>query len=524
MRKNQCAPLFKIALLAGAAVATTALASSALETSQVASSQGVERCSSLLGRTFSGAVVEKADFVAAGQPLNSYVNSSAGVCRVRARLSPTTDSLIKIEVWLPSSWNGKLLGSGGSGFNGGLSFAKAFLPTAVKDGYVGLVTDAGHDFSLSAKWALGHPEKLVDFGWRANHQGVLAAKALTASYYGEAAKRAYFQGCSNGGRDALMLAQRHPEDYDAIIAGAPAYNWTALFAGFLQKSQISNVGPGARTLTPKLDLVRKAALDRCDKDDGVKDGLIGNPAQCRFDPKVLQCKSGDGPDCLTKPELRALRTIYRGAKGPNGQIVMAGPAVGSEYEWAAWFGSPTSAGAGAAADYYRNMVYGDPTWDPTKFNFDRDYPAATERVGATLNATTPDLKAFLSRGGRLLMYQGWDDAATAPGNTIAYFKAMRRASGAASTNQTRLFMAPGMAHCSGGKGPDTFDALGVLDAWVSGAKPPETLIASRYENSQAVSWGAQAKPLSTRPICAWPKTAHYKGSGPASEASSFICR
>lgn len=524
MRKTLRAPVFKVALLAGAVITTTVFAGSTPAVPQPASSPTLDRCSSLVGRGFAGAVVDKADFIAAGQPLNAHVSTSAGVCRVRARLSPVADSLIKIEVWLPTAWNGKLFGAGGFGFNGGLATAKGTLAVPVRDGYVGLVTDGGHDFSISAKWALGHPEKLVDFGWRANHQGVLAAKALTTFYYGEAAKRAYFQGCSNGGRDALMLAQRHPEDYDAIIAGAPAYNWTALFAGFLHKGQISNVVLGASTLTSKLELVRKAVLDRCDKDDGVKDGLVGNPARCRFDPKVLQCKLGEGPDCLTKLEVSAFRAIYQGSKGPKGQVVMAGPALGSEYEWAAWFASPTSGGVSGASDYYRNMVYGDPKWDPSKFTFDRDYPAATARVGSTLNATATDLRPFLARGGRLLMYQGWDDAATTAGSTIAYFKAMRRTSGAASASQTRLFMAPGVAHCTGGKGPDTFDALGALDAWVAQSKPPETLIASKYENGQEVGWGAQAKPLSTRRVCAWPKTPHYKGSGPATDAGNFICR
>ena len=524
MQKKQHAPLFKLALLAGLAVATSALARLTLEPSQTAASQGADRCSSLAGREFAGAVVDRVDFIAAGQPLNAHIKTSAGVCRVRAHVSPIVDSLTKIEIWLPTAWNGKLFGAGGFGFNGGLVTAKGSLAPPVRDGYVGLVTDAGHDFSLSAKWAVGHPEKLVDFGWRANHQGVLAAKALTTAYYGEPAKRAYFHGCSNGGRDGLMLAQRHPEDYDAIIVGAPAYNWTALFAGFLHKGQISNIGPGGSSLAPKFELVRKAVLDKCDKDDGVKDGLIGNPARCRFDPKVLQCKSDRGPDCLSKVEVGAFRAIYHGAKGPNGKVAMAGPALGSEYEWTGWFASPASGGVSGATDYYRNMVYGDPKWDPTAFKFERDYPAATARVGSALDATATDLRPFLTRSGRLLMYQGWDDAATTAGSTIAYFKAMRRASGSASANQTRLFMAPGVAHCAGGKGPDTFDALGALDGWVTQAKPPETMIASQYEDGQAVRWGAQAKPLSARPICAWPKTPHYKGSGPATDAKSFICR
>jgi feruloyl esterase len=479
-----------------------------------------------VGREFAGAVVEKADFVEPGQTVNSYgVKTSGGVCRVRARLSPVTDSSIKIEVWLPGAWNGKLFGYGGSGFNGNLTTAKGFLAAPVRDGYAAVVTDAGHDFSHLAKWSLGHPEKVIDFGWRANHLAAVSAKALTASYYGEPAKRAYFSGCSNGGRDALMLAQRHPEDYDAIISGAPAYNWTAVFAGYLQKQQmIASAVPGANTLIPKLALVRDAVLMKCDEADGLKDGLVANPAQCRFDPKVLQCKSQAASDCLTKNEVAVVKRVYQGAKGADGKVIMAGPAPGSEYEWAGWFASAQSSAPVAAADYFRHMVYGDPKWDPSSFVYERDYRESTRRVGPVLNATDTNLRPFLARGGKLLMYQGWDDAAIPGDKTIAYFTAMRRASGPAAAQQTRLFMAPGMAHCSGGKGPDTFDTLAALDAWVEQGKTPETMIASKYENSQAVAWGAEAKPLSTRPICAWPKSPRYKGAGPTTDASSFICR
>ena len=484
-----------------------------------------ERCTALAQRAFEGAAVESADFTPGGVDLNQQgVKSRNGVCRVRARLNPVPGSVIRMEIWLPADWNGKILGVGGSGFNGSLAYAKGALPVPARDGYAALVTDAGHDFNMMAPWALGQPEKIIDFGHRANHLGIVAAKALAASYYGTPAKRAYFHGCSNGGRDALMLAQRYPEDYDAIIAGAPAYNWTATFAMYLHYQQVSRVTPDAATIVPKLGLVHDAAINRCDAADGIKDGLIGNPATCRFDPRVLACKAVDGPNCLTRPEVAAVSSIYRGMRLRNGEVIMPGLPPGSEKDWAGWFAAANSMPPSAAADYYRNMVYGDPKWDAARFLLERDYREATRRVGPILNATNPDLRPFFARGGRLLMYHGWNDAALSANNTIAYFRAMRRTSGKTAADRTRLFMVPGMGHCSGGDGPDTFDALGAIDRWTERGTAPEQLVVAKYENSQAVAWGKQMTPIATRNICAWPKSPYYKGSGPSTDASSFLCR
>lgn len=516
---NRIAPLIRLTVLGCALTAASSAAS------QVMPFRADERCGALIGQAFAGSRVETAEFTRAGDELNAHgVKSTGGVCRVRARLSPVPDSVIRIEVWLPADWNGKIFGFGGSGFNGNFATAKGYLAVPARDGYAGVVTDAGHNFTLSATWALGHPEKVVDFGHRANHLGIVAAKALAASFYGAPVKRAYFHGCSNGGRDALMLAQRHPEDYDGVISGAPAYNWTATFAMYLHNQQVSRLAPGTGSIAPKLGLVHDAAIKRCDAADGIKDGLIGNPARCPFDPGALQCKAEARSNCLTRQEVSAVRAIYKGMRHRDGRLIMPGHPPGSEKEWAAWFASPTSAPPGMATDYYRSMVYEDPNWNGSGFVLDRDYAEATRRVGPVLNATDTNLRPFLARGGRLLMYHGWNDAALPAGNTLAYFSAMRRTSGRTAADRTRLFMVPGMGHCSGGDGPDTFEALGALDRWIEHGVAPEQFTATKYENSLFVAWGQQMKPLSTRVICAWPKSPHYKGAGPATDASSFVCR
>ncbi len=482
---------------------------------------GGQSCAALAGRTFAGATIEKVDFIASGTTINAIVpKTQTDICQVHARISPVAGSEIKFDVWLPSGWNGKMLGTGGGGFNGGLSSAAFGLVAPVNKGYVALATDAGHDVSASPVWALNNPEKIVDFGYRANHVGAVAAKAIIAFYYGASAKRAYFQGCSNGGRDALMLAQRYPNDYDGIVAGAPANDWTGLFAAFMHDDQVIGSAPGVNA---KLKLVHDAAIQKCDALDGAKDGLISNPSQCRFDPVILQCKAGDGSTCLSKSEVTAVRAIYQGTRAADGRLIMPGFSPGSEYQWSSWFSTPKGAASGMGPDFYRYMVFGEPTWERSQFVLARDYPETKRRLSSVLDATNPDLRPFVRHGGKLLMYHGWDDAAIPPGNSVRYYKAVRHALGPKAGN-ARLFMVPGMAHCAGGNGPGFFDAVGALDRWVEGGKAPERLTVAKYDSFVRALAGAPAKVLSTRPICAWPKTSHYAGSGSVDDAASFVCR
>lgn len=483
-----------------------------------------ERCSALVGQQLGGAAIDKADFIASGAATSMFgTKASTDICRVSAHISPVADSVIKIHVWLPANWNGKVLGFGGGGFNGSLSVDGLVLNKPVNDGYAGVATDAGHDVSEGAKWALGHPEKIVDFAYRANHVGAIAAKAIVSAYFETPAKRAYFYGCSNGGRDALMAAQRYPQDYDGIVAGAPANSWTALMSAFAQTGEAARLSPGVDALGPKLKLVHDAAVKKCDALDGARDGVISNPANCRFDPAVLQCKPGTGSSCLSKPEVTAFRSIYQGTRTRDGKLIMPGFSVGSELEWSSWFTAPKGQAPAMAQDFYRYMVYNDPNWDGSRFVLDRDYPVAKSRVASIIDATNTDLRPFVQRGGKLLMYHGWEDPAIPAENSIRYFESVRRALGT-RTDQTRLFMVPGMAHCGGGTGPNGVDMLSALDQWVEHGKAPERLIATKYQDAKLAFVGLATKALQTRPICAWPKTPRYKGAGSTAEAVNFACR
>lgn len=512
--------------------ATIAIASYAVSapadasTNQAASSSaGAARCSSLMGQELGSAMIDKTEFLASGTPANMLGQKlSSDVCRVSAHVTPAKGSRVNIRVWLPANWNGKMYGFGGGGFNGSMSIDGLILAGTVNRGYAAVSTDAGHDVGDGgAGWALGNPEKIIDFGHRANHVGAVATKAIIARFYGTPAKRSYFHGCSNGGRDALMLAQRYPADYDAIIAGAPANSWTALMSSFARAGHITRLSPTVDVLKPKLKLVHDAAMKKCDAADGVKDGMISNPATCRFDPAVLSCKSGSGSDCLSKPEVTAIRAIYQGTRTRDGKTIMPGFPVGSELEWSEWFTAPNGQSQNMAQEFYRHMVYNDAKWDRSNFVLDRDYPAAKRRMAAITDATNADLRPFVRRGGKLLMYHGWNDPAIPAGNSISYFKAARRVLGHRS-DQIRLLMVPGMAHCGGGEGATAVDWLTSLENWVEKNQAPDRLTAVKYSNPKGAMLGLGGKALATRPVCAWPKTPHYKGAGPIEQEGSYVCR
>lgn len=496
----------------------------AFATAASATKPDAEACATLMGQRLGGATIDKTEFLAVGTPLSPFGQKAATeICRVSAHVSSGADSNIKLRVWMPAHWNGKLYGAGGGGFSGGLAIDGIVLTDPVNEGYAGITTDAGHDHSEEVVWALNHPQKIADFGNKANHLGAVAAKAIIAGYYRAPARRAYFHGCSNGGRDALMLAQRYPKDYDGIIAGAPANNWTALMSAFRRNEQIVRMSPGVDSLSPKLGLVHDAVMKQCDDLDGVKDGLIGNPKACHFDPAVLQCKAGAQSECLSTPEVAAFRGIYQGTRTSDGKIVMPGFSPGSEYQWKEWFTPPKAPAPAMGRDFYRYMVYSDPNWDATAFVLDRDYPVAKRRTSAMLDATNPDVRPFLRRGGRLLMYHGWDDAAIPPQNSISYFEEARRAAGSRA-DQMRLFMVPGMAHCGGGNGPNSLKPLKALETWIERGEAPQQLIATRYENELLGRLGKPTKVLRSYPTCSWPKTPHYKGSGAIEQADSYECR
>jgi pimeloyl-ACP methyl ester carboxylesterase len=500
---------------------------------------GVERCQALVGTRLGSATIEGAEPIARGEHLVGVfrrlffrvlarsplpdLSVPTDFCRVTAKLRPMAGSEITAEVWLPEQWNGKFVATGGGGFSGGLGAAFLTLWRPLQQGYAGMANDVGHEATDSAKFAHESRQQFVDYAYQGNHVAAEFAKALIASYYGRPASRAYFHGCSNGGRDALMAARRFPDDYDGIIAGAPAAGWTKLMTSFAWNAQAARRAP---ELEDKLQLVQDAVIARCDALDGVKDQLLENPASCRFDPADLQCKS-HGADCLGADEVAALRKIYGGPRLPDGTQVYAGMPVGGEAlrgNWKDWIANDESTQAKFATEAFRWMVYGDPKWEVDRFDIARDYPKARESMGSLMDSDDPDLSAFTDRGGKLLLYHGWNDAAIPAGATIDYHAALRKNLGPVADAQVRLFMIPGMMHCGAGIGPNDYDLLRPLDSWVESGVVPARIVASEYDPRALFGPAPGAKVVRTRPLCPWPKVAHYDGSGSTDDAANFSCR
>jgi feruloyl esterase len=493
-----------------------------------ASSQA-DRCAFLKGQQLGGARVDDAQEIAKGGALGTSFRgpylAPRDLCRVRATASPVPGSRIAIEVWLPDAWNGKLLGLGGGGLNGGLGASDNDLTAPVGLGYAGVIDDLGHSISGEpAKWGYQNPEAIIDFGHRGNHVAALAGKAIVAAYYGRAAERSYFEGCSGGGREALMLAQRYPADYDGIIAGSPAADFTGLMTMATWHAVRAQRMPAAATFPAKLQLLRNAAVHDCDQLDGVIDGVIGDPRTCRFDPAEIECKPGPAQaSCLTADEVAVAREIYRGPHLSSGAGITSGASMGSEDMLGPFLTENGVGGQQLGFPFFKWLVLQDPSWSPKDFQLDRDYQRARAQLAKVVDATDPDLGGFFRRGGKLLIYHGWEDPVIPAQMTLNYYMAMRHRMGAAADGHVRLFMMPGVSHCMGGHGPSAFDKLGALDRWVEDGVAPERLIATKYDNDLAAMVGQPAKVVRTRPLCAWPKVARYSGAGSTDEAANFTC-
>lgn len=355
--------------------------------------------------------------------------------------------------------------------------------------------------------------KIEDWGYRAVHAMTENAKLIVRNYYGRFPAHSYFTGCSTGGHQALSEAQRYPGDYDGIVAGDPGNDRVHLNANFLWAYTALYKEPGNALPAAKLPLITKAAMAACDKADGIEDGILSNPRACRFDPGVLLCKGSDDAACLTAAQVDAVRKIYGGPKNPRtGASIMPGFPVGSEAGWTGYFVGQREP---ARVDFWRLWVFNNPAWDWRNFDFDADLAYADRKLAA-VNAMNPDLSAYKAQHGKLLMYQGWADPVVPPDGTILYYEAVQKAMGGAraTADFARLFMVPGMGHCSGGAGPNSFDALGALDEWVTRGKAPEAMIASH---------ATAGKVDRTRPLCPYPMTAHWKGTGSTDEAQNFVC-
>jgi hypothetical protein len=498
-------------------------------------------CEGLLGMALPNTEITVAQAVPAGAftpPYGAPLDKLPAFCRVAGVSKPTSDSYIRFEAWLPASdWNGKFLGVGNGGFAGSIDYNA--LGRVLKRGYATAATDTGHEAEAGdASWAFKHPEKIADFGYRALHETVKDAKAIIGAFYSRPPQHSYFDACSDGGREALMEAQRFPEDFDGILAGAPANFWTHMLTGGADIAKEVYKNPAGYISSVKIPAIRAATLAACDAQDGVKDGIINDPPRCHFDPSVLLCKSVESRGCLAAPQIASLKKFYAGGRNSHGEPIFPGFTPGAEEGPGGWSSWILGAGPGAAAgiiymeNYFRYMVFDDPAWSPLTTNIDMAERTADEKTARVLNATDPDLRRFQARGGKLILYHGWNDPAISPLNTINYYNSVLTTMGApAAENFIRLYMVPGMQHCVSGPGPNwlgqggTVTAKGpehgiyaALEQWVETGTAPDTIIATKYIGDNQ-SKGVQM----TRPLCRYPQIAKYKGSGDTNDYASFVC-
>ena len=479
-------------------------------------------CESLGSISVPHATITLAQTVAAGQfapPAGrgpgggGLFRSLPAFCRIAATLKPVADSEIRIEVWMRASgWNGKLESVGNGAWAGTISYPA--MATALAAGYATTSTDTGHTGN-NVRFVAGHPEKLLDFAYRSVHEMTIAAKAIATSFYGNGPARSYFNGCSTGGRQALTEAQRFPNDYDGIVAGAAANYPTHLQGAQVWTAAVSHQDEAGYIPPSKYPLIHNAVLQACDALDGVKDGVLEDPTRCHFEPSSLACKSGDGKQCLSIEQAKVAQQIYTGPVNPRtGQSVFPGLEPGSEMGWATLSGpGPMS----LASETYAYLVYQDPNWDYRKFDPDRDIANAEKVIGKTMDAIDPNLRPFFSHRGKLLMYHGWADPGIPPLNSVHYYTSVVDTLGGVSKagDSIRLFMVPGMGHCRGGDGTDTFDAVAALDQWVTAGHAPDRIEASHSTIGEIDK---------TRPLCPYPQVAAYKGAGDTNDAANFVCR
>jgi feruloyl esterase len=424
-------------------------------------------------------------------------------CRVELVLRPSSDSLINMEIWLPTAdkWNGKFMGVGNGGFAGSIQGRTGDMPQALRLGYATAGTDTGHQ-SAGGEWAIGHPEKMIDFGYRATHEMTVKSKQIVKAFYDRAPQYSYFKGCSTGGRMAVMEAQRYPDDYDGIIAGALANRHIHMWTAGVERS-ISLVRNPERALsTQQAALVNDLVMNTCDT---LKEGFLNNPRACKVDLSVLKCQAGRSENCLTAAQMITVETFYGGVKNSKGELIFSGQALGNPITAA----QPSTNPAGGTFDLVR-IAYNDANFPWQKFDLDRDMKYLDEKIGY-VDAVNPDLGKFKSSGGKLLMFHGWSDTGITPETTIWYYEQVLKKMGSNQSDWMRLFMVPGMGHCGGGPGINGFDQIGTLEKWVEKGIAPETIVGT----------GAQGM---TRPLCQYPQAAEYKGTGDLKDGNNWSCK
>jgi len=500
-----------------------------------ASAAGEARaCEKLSGAAIPGGRIRRAalvtpPFVASWEGNSVKENVAVPFCRLEGEAASTPGSDIRFEVWLPTGrhWNGRLLGVGAGNSLGAIN--RPDLALGVNRGFAAVATDNGHHGykATDSAWALGHPERIEDFGYRAHHLATQAAKQLVQRFYGKPQRFAYYFGCSQGGVKGLMAAQRFPNDYNGILAGAPVYSWPAEMTLEAWNYRALTDHPGAAISEPQMLALYAASVKQC----GGPDGLIGDPRLCQFDPAVLQCPADE--NCLSPVQVEAVRKMYAGPHTSSGMPLNHGLTPGSESRWEGLWDlvQPDPTRSGSWLGVYRYMVFEDPQWNPVSLNFDTDPASARRKLGPILDPDSPDLSEFRKRGGKLLVYHGWADQMVPAESSTDYYAAVVARLGQKSVDQFfRLFMLPGMAHCAGGPGaaeilrstqtrsvplqPD-HDVLVALVHWVEHGDAPARLIAIKTDDAEHL--------LRTRLVCAEPQVTRYRGSGDPLDAASWEC-
>ena len=461
-------------------------------------------------------------------------------CKVAGVIGPE----IHFELLLPEQWNGKFVMGGGGGFVGSV-MNTSLLFGSLQAGYATVGTDTGHQaHAADASWALNNQERLINFGHQAVHLTAVTAKALIKAYYQNDIARSYFTGCSRGGGQAIMSAQRYPEDFDGVVAGAYAIDWTNLAAHLTQINQAMYPDPNnlqTAVVGPKeQELIESSYLSMCDEQDGIKDGILNDPRQCKFDVATLLCEGEKTDRCLSEEQLAAVKVIYDGPKDSKGNSLYYGFPFGGETAvggWSRWltgglkyqssldefqggvdtgdFEAPVSPNAvySFGNGIMKYFIYNDPDWTYVNYNFD-NFKEDAKQAAEILNATNPDLSAFRKRGGKMILYSGWSDNAQSGLAMVGYYENVL-AHDNSVTDDARLFMMPGVEHCFGGPGPSFVNFLTEIDQWFETGKAPEQVAAYWLDENM--------QPIGSRPVCAYPKVAKYDGKGDTRDAASFSC-
>lgn len=483
-------------------------------------------CESLAGLPMADGKITLAIDVAAGNLKGltpEPIDDLPAFCRVTATLMPSSDSNIRIEVWMPTAgWNGKYEGTGNGGYAGSIGYQG--LAEGLRGGYAVANTDMGTSrvSGQDADVLIGHPERWRDWGSRSTHEMTVAAKQIVQAFYGKGPVLSYFVGCSTGGQQGLVEAQRFPDDYDGIIAGGPANNRTRLHMDFIWNFAAAKDKPESYIPASKLQIISNAVLSACGAQKAVaSDRFLSNPPACQWDPQAILCKSADGPDCLTTEQVTTARKLYDGPRNPvTHALIYPGLTRGSEFDWNSLVPPSGEPIFGALFKW----TFGA-TWSWRTFDFNHDVKTVDDTLASMVNATSSDLQTFKAHGHKLIVFHGWADVIVPSLESIAFYRSVEdsQAEEAVSHHRSkaeetqefyRLFMVPGMAHCAGGPGLNTVDAFEPLQLWVEKGIAPEILLAKRVEKGETQM---------TRPVCPYPQEARYNSTGDSNDAANFSC-